>query len=143
MLNFRWAAARANWQAGRRFVHVPGARTDPQQWLEKATVVCAGAGSAIEGILSNRPVLAFSGFWLGNVAADNLDYGIKSHFGEREGHFYVRQKPWMVAQSLKELYDRWHDDAMAAEVAGLRRKLERNYDSARLAAQFEELCRQL
>ncbi len=62
---FRFAAFRANLDAGERFIRVAGTQTDPNPWFEEATLVCAGSTSAVEAALAFRPVVVFTGFWIG------------------------------------------------------------------------------
>lgn len=135
-INFWLSAMKANIRAREVFVHVVGTRPDPQPWMQRATVVCAGATSAVEAILSNRPVLAFSGFWLGLVTPQNLMEGISTHFGERKGDFYVRDDPDVVIKGLIDLYNQWDDERMRAHVNELGKKIWSDFDSETVAETF-------
>ena len=138
-LHFWKAAKKANNRAGENFVRVVGTQTDPQPWIRQATVVCAGATSAIETILCNRPVLAFSGFWIGFITEQNLTYGVSSHFGERYGDFYVKDNPDVVYESLIDLYKQWKRDRIIATLNKLRQRLAPDFDSATVANEFRSL----
>jgi glycosyltransferase involved in cell wall biosynthesis len=129
-------ALKANIRAGKRFVHIAGAKTDPQPWIQEATLVCAGATSAIEAILGNRPVIAFSGFWLGLVTRENLEAGISTHFGERSGEMYVKDNPNIVFDSLVETYEKWCGKKMALQVQALRDQLAPHFSSKTVSEQF-------
>jgi hypothetical protein len=143
LLQFHRDALKANIQAGKRFVHIAGAKTDPQPWIQQATLVCAGATSAIEAILSNRPVLAFSGFWLGLVTTENLEEGITTHFGERSGGMYVKDNPHIVFDSLLEIYEQWREDQMAQQVQALRDQLAPHFSSKTVSEHFLELMQDI
>lgn len=139
-----WACAvKANLRARECFVRVAGSRPDPRPWMARATVVCAGATSAIEAILSNRPVLAFSGFWLGLVTPQNLMDGVSTHFGERRGELYVRDDPDVVIRGLVSLYNQWNHENMSGHVDELRRALWPDFDSEAVAEAFRSLFSQL
>lgn len=143
LLQFWRDALKANIRVGKRFVHIAGAKTDPQPWIQEATLVCAGATSAIEAILSNRPVLAFSGFWMGLVTRENLEAGISTHFGERSGGMYVKENPDIVFDSLVETYEKWHDGKMASCVRTLREQLAPHFSSKTVSEQFIGLIQDL
>jgi len=136
---FRLSALKANIRAGERFVRILGTQTDPQPWIEKANVVCAGATAAIEAMLSNRPVLAFSGFWLGLVTPQNLEKGISTHFGERSGDFYVREDRDVVIRSLIDLYHQWDQEKMTDRVLLLQTQLAPDFDSQAVSAKFQSI----
>ncbi|MEE8399339.1 MAG: glycosyltransferase [Desulfobacterales bacterium] len=138
-LNFRLSAAKANLRAGERFVRIVGTQTNPQPWIQQANVVCAGATAAVEAILSERPVLAFSGFWLGRVTPENLDRGVATHFGERKGDFYVRDDPGVVITGLIDLYRQWDQEEMADRVIALRKQLSPAFDSIAVADAFQAI----
>lgn len=140
-LPFWWNAQKANLSAGSTFVHIRGPQIDPQPWIQQTTIVCAGATSAIEAILSERPVLAFSGFWMGLVTKENLEYGVSTHFAERQGEFHMRENPEIVVKSLIDLYRNWRDDQMTADVKVLSQKLAPDFDSATIANQFQSLIK--
>jgi len=136
-------AIKANSKAGQRFVRIVGTQTNPQSWITQATVVCACATSAIEAILCQRPVIAFSGFWMGLVTPENLENGVRSHFGERSGEFYTRENPDVVINSIRDLYLTWKQDKMAEQTKMLRQKLAPAFDSLSIAATFTRLFSQL
>jgi len=138
-VNFWLDAMRANFRQAETFIHIRGARIDPQPWIQKANLVCAGATSAVEAILSGRPVLAFSGFWIGQVTTANLANAAATHFGERQGAFYVREQPQVICQSIIELYNQWQAKPMAEQVKTVRQKLTPQYDADAVARQFNHL----
>ena len=139
----RWgfwlSALKANARARQRFIQILGARTDPQPWIEQANLVCAGATAAVEAILSNRPVLAFSGFWLGAVTPDNIERGVATHFGERAGDFYVRDRPGIVIDGVINAYKRWDPAGTEERVRELNRRLSPDFDSGAVAGVFQTL----
>jgi len=152
LVEFLLAAARVNRRIGRKTVHVWGTRVDPTPFFEQATVVCAGATSAIEAILSKRPVIAFSGVWMGPVTEENLEYGAKTHFGERDGEVYTKmnkqliylsKQPNVLADALVEMYNQWDHDVMKRRAEALCDTLYDRFDSHRIGTQFTELIRSL
>lgn len=136
-VNFWIDAMKANIQMQERFVRILGTKSNPQPFLEQATVVCAGATAAIEAILSERPVVALSGFWMGEVTPENLEQGVSTHFAERAGEFYMRDNPRVVIDALINLYRRWDNGKMAEQASRLRRKLAHDFDSQSIAKTFE------
>ena len=148
LIQFRLAARRTNRRIGRKVVNILGTQVDPNPWYNQATVVCAGATSAIEAILSNRPVIAFSGVWMGPVTEDNLEYGAKTHFGERDGKIYtamnpnliyLEDQPQMLMDSLIDLYTHWDEACMQNRVTSLRKRLFSRFDSQKIANNFTRL----
>jgi len=142
-LNFWAAAGKANHRAKERFVHVVGAKTDPAPWIQESTVVCAGATSAVEALLSGRPTIAFSGFWVGYIDRQNIDYGISSHFGEREGRLVVKAQPEVVSEALIDLYQNWHQTGIETDLKSVGEALNRQYDSLMVADHFDNLFRMI
>jgi glycosyltransferase involved in cell wall biosynthesis len=138
-VNFWMTAMQGNRRQAETYIHIRGATTNPQPWIQKANVVCAGATSAVEAILSGRPVLAFSGFWIGQVTAANLETAAATHFGERQGAFYVREQPEIICQSIIELYNQWQEKLMAQHVKTVRQKLIPFYDANAVSRQFNRL----
>jgi len=137
LINFRWMAHKTNRQAKTHFVRIPGTQTDPTPWLKWASVVCAGATSAVEAILSGRPTVAFSGFWIGQINRQNLQSAALTHFGERQGDFYVRDNPKVIGQELVALYQNWQDKILAREAAALIAQLSPAYDARKVCQAFE------
>ncbi len=139
-----WAIAnKANLAAGEKFIRFRGTQSNPLPFFEDASVVCAGATSAIEAILCNRPVVAFSGFWMGKVTTDNVDECLANHFGERQGEFYLKDRLEIVCQSLIEIYREWDDQKVAQSSETLRQQLAPEFDGKTIADRFSTLCRQL
>ncbi len=136
-------AIKAHQRSGCSFIYIAGAQIDPRPWVQRASVVCAGATSAIEAVLSNRPVVAFSGFWHGLITPDNVATGLETHFGERAGAFYVRDQPEMIARTLIDLYMKWDADAMAGQTDQLRRQLAAKFDATVAVAQLLDLVNQI
>ncbi len=148
IVEFQLAAARVNSKVGRKIVHILGTKIDPNPYFQQATVVCAGATSAIEAILSNRPVIAFSGVWMGPVTEENLEYGAKTHFGERDGEIYtamnkkliyLSDQPDVLAKSLVDMYKKWDYVEMQNRAETLRTMLYDRFDSQMIGNQFTEL----
>jgi len=142
-LSFWREARRKNRRFGKAFVRVVGPQRDPQPWIQQATIVCAGATSAVEAILSNRPVLAFSGFWVGLITEENLDYSVSTHFGERQGAWLINDRPDAVPEGLINVYRQWQNDRMEAHVNQLRKCLAVDFDSQTVAGRFHALFEQL
>lgn len=140
---YRLEAIRQNALAGSRFIKVLGSVTDPNPLFRWSTVVCAGATSAAEGILSNRPTLAFSAFWLGLITESNCSEAIACHFGERYGNFLIKDRPEAVQESLGELYNQWDDLRIQDTVKRARQSLGKEFNSSFAASQFEALFRSL
>jgi hypothetical protein len=140
-VNFWIHAMKANIHMKERFVRIVGTQANPQPFLEQATVVCAGATAAIEAILSERPVVALSGFWMGEVTPENLEQGVATHFAERSGEFYMRDNPYVVIDALINLYHRWDNGKMAEQTNKLRRQLAQDFDSQSIANNFEDMLR--
>jgi len=150
LIEFLFAATRVNRRIGQKTVHIWGTRVDPTPFFKQATVVCAGATSAIEAILSNRPVIAFSGVWMGPVTEENLEYGAKTHFGERDGEvytamnkqlIYLSEQPNVLADALVEMYKQWDNNVMKRRAEALCDTLYERFDSNRIGTQFTELIR--
>ncbi len=148
LITFKLAAAKTNRKAGKKIVHILGTKIDPTPWFEKATVVCAGATSAIEAILSNRPVIAFSGVWMGPITEENLEYGAKTHFGERDGDIYTAMNPQLIylnehpdilANSLVETYKKWDQKTMTDRAELLKNRLFPRFDSKIIGREFIRL----
>ncbi len=144
---FRLAAWRNNLRAGRKVIHILGARTDPTSSFAKSTIVCAGATAAIEAILSNRPVVAVSGVWMGPVTMENLQHGLDSHFGERGGEeiddadsklIYLSRQPEIIGDCLIQLYQEWQSHHFEKQCDDLRLKLFPLFDSDPIARTFIE-----
>ena len=142
-LNFRLSAWKQNRVCGKRFVKIVGARTNPQPFIQSATVVCAGATSAIEAILSNRPVMALSGFWMGLITENNLASGVSSHFAERWGECYIRDDPDIVIRGLIDLYQSWKNEKIAKNTEKLRTQLALEFDASAISLQFQNLFNEL
>jgi glycosyltransferase involved in cell wall biosynthesis len=139
LINFRRMARKTERRAKNRFINILGTQTDPTPWFKWATVVCAGATSAVEAILSGRPTIAFSGFWIGRITFHNIASAALTHFGERHGDFYVRQKPEVIGQELIALYRHWQDQTVAEETALLVENLAPAYDAQKVCRAFESV----
>lgn len=148
IVSFKLAAARTNRKIGENVVHILGTKIDPNPCFEKATVVCAGATSAIEAILSNRPVIAFSGVWMGPVTENNLEYGAQTHFGERDGDvytamnpklIYLNDQPQILSESLIEMYKNWNHTQMCERAKTLKERLFSRFDSKEIGKDFTQL----
>jgi glycosyltransferase involved in cell wall biosynthesis len=139
-LKFRALAARHNLAARTRFVRVLGTRIDPQPWFDWATVVCAGSTSAIEAVLAHRPVVGFTGFWLGLLRPDRLEEAFDSYFGERKGEILLRDHPELVGREIARLYETWDPRTLEADVAEVRRRVEPRFRSAEALEAFQRAC---
>ena len=140
---FRLLAERINRKAGERFIRVAGTRTDPQPWFDWSTLVCAGSTSAVEAALANRPVLAFSGFWIGHLAPDVMDLALANYFGERGGLHYVRERPELVPEGVLKIYREWDDPGMEESTACVRAALEPRFMRDGAAAEFRRIYNSL
>ena len=136
-------AIKANIRKKQRFIRILGTQVNPQLWFKHATVVCAGATSAIEAILSQRPVIAFSGFWMGKITTENMSSAVNTHFGERSGDFYVKDDPDVVIRELIDLYHSWNQEKMTEQVNTLRQQLAPDFDSNLIAESFKRLFEKL
>ena len=136
---FERLARRANAVAGRKFVRIVGAKSDPERWIRCASVVCAGATSAAEAILYGRPVVAFSGFWHGRVTAENISRGIESHFGERSGCIPVKENLHLVGETLVDLYRNWQQGEIETEINYLRGVLHSEFNATAVTRQYQAL----
>ncbi len=101
-----------NLAAGERFIRVVGTRTDPNPWFEEAALVCAGSTSAVEAALAFRPVVVFTGFWIGLLTPERLDAAFASYFGERSGTISVRQHPELLSEEIRHVYKTWDQEKM-------------------------------
>jgi len=136
-------AFKTNMLMKQHFIRILGTQVNPQLWLTQATVVCAGATSAIEAILSQRPVIAFSGFWAGRITTENMGGAVDTHFGERSGDFYVKDDPDVVIRELIDLYLTWDQEKMTEQVNTLRQQLAPDFDSRSIAERFQRLFEKL
>ena len=142
-LNTWWTAKKANARVGNAFVHVVGTQTDPQPWMEQATMVFAGATSAIEVILSNRPVFVLSGFWMGLITKKNIDSGISCHFGDRQGPYCMKCESDVICNAIIDFYNKWDEALMEKHVNVLRERLSPDFNSETIAGQFNSLLENL
>jgi len=136
---FKALAFRMNRKSGEKFITIAGTIPDPTDFLAWSTLVCAGATSAIEGLLSNRPVIAFSGYWMGLVRPDMLDYGIDTHFAERSGDILMREHPEKVVEELERVYREWENLDVEQNTEIMRKRLEAEFSSKKVACSFEKL----
>jgi glycosyltransferase involved in cell wall biosynthesis len=138
---FRFAAFRANLDAGERFIRVAGTQTDPNPWFEEATLVCAGSTSAVEAALAFRPVVVFTGFWIGLLTPEKLDAAFASYFGERSGTISVRQHPELLSAEIRKVYGEWEQGRMEEMVRIVRQQVMPSFDDASTVEEFERICR--
>jgi len=136
---YKFMANKVNRRVGQKFVNITGTLTDPNPFFKWSTIVCAGATSAIEGLLSNRPVIAFSGFWMGTVTSEKLQSGIDTHFGERSGDLLMRENPGRSSEEVLRLYKKWEELDLEAQTELMRTRLEKIFSSSLVASSFEEL----
>lgn len=140
---FKSIAFKINRRTGENFVSIAGTLVDPNPLLQWSTVVCAGATSAIEGLLSNRPVIAFSGFWMGLVCPDTLQYGIDTHFGERSGDMLMREHPRKSVEELIRVYNEWDQLNLVADTKIMQQRLEEIFSSCKISDSFLKLFQNL
>lgn len=133
---FKLQALRENLKNGSVFVRVLGSVPDPNPWIKWSTVVCAGATSAAEAVLSNRPTVAFSGYWMGLLGPENIRQAISWHFGERSGDFRMRSNPDITADSLIRLYTEWDQGLAERRTERVRLLLGKEFNSEDIARQF-------
>jgi glycosyltransferase involved in cell wall biosynthesis len=138
---FRLTALRANIAAGERFIRVVGTQTDPNPWFEWATLVCAGSTSAVEAALASRPVVVFTGFWIGLLTPEKLDAAFTSYFGERSGSVSVRQHPELLSAEIRNVYEAWEQRGMEEMVHAVREGVIPFFDASTTAEEFERICR--
>lgn len=138
---FRYLAWKANRRAGARFVRVVGAQAESQPWYDWATIVCAGSTSAVEAILANRLVIAFTDHWFGLVTPTNMEQAFRTFFAQRETGVSVRERPGIVSDHLSGVYEAWDHNALEDQVAEVRKMVEPHFDSASTARDFEDCCR--
>ncbi len=135
-----WRDARAaNRAVGTRFVRLAGMQIDPQPFLREASVVCAGATSAVEAILCGRPVLAVSGWWIGPITEENLQIGVDCHFGDRVSVYKVRNDADAVCQGVIDFYRGWQDAELSKRVEDLRVQLAKAYSAEETIADYHAL----
>ncbi|MFP4482253.1 MAG: glycosyltransferase [Thermovirgaceae bacterium] len=140
---FKLTGMKANMRSGETFVRVLGTRPDPNPWIGWSTAVCAGATSAAEAALSNRPVLAFSGYWMGPLLPDSVSRAIDCHFGERDGAFLMRDRPDAAVSGLKKLYETWEPAQIRHQVNETRMLLSQAFDSKKIVRDFLDLFKSL
>lgn len=133
---FRFKALKENLKAGSTYVRVAGSVTNPNDWLKWSTIVCAGATSAAEAVLSNRPTIAFSGYWMGLIGPDNIEQGISWHFGERAGHFRMKHYLGITSETLIDIYSKWDQEQVEQNTRETRMALAKEFDSEEIAGQF-------
>lgn len=138
-LKFRALAEKMNLAAGERFVRALGTQTDPQPWFDWSSVVCAGSTSAAEALLANRPVVAFTAFWLGFLTPDKVDEALGSYFAERKGSVRIEEDPDMIIREIRDLYDSWDDRHLAESLSRTRSLVEPHFLVEDAAAQFRRI----
>ncbi len=142
-IKFWLAARKLNAAQKEKFIHIVGPQIDPGPWIQRATAVCAGATSAVEALLSNRPTIAFSGFWAGNITKENLQSGISSHFGERQGALRIKDHPEVVLNGIAHFYQHWNQNHIEEDLAHIGKEIRRIFDSASIAEKFSNIFRSL
>ena len=140
---FRLLAERINLEARERFIHIAGTRTDPQPWFDRSTLVCAGSTSAVEAALANRPVLAFSGFWIGHLTPEVMDIALENYFGERGGLHYIRESPGLIPEGVLKIHRNWDDLRIEESTARVRTALEPRFMRDEAASEFSRIFNSL
>ncbi|MDO4988375.1 MAG: hypothetical protein Q4E17_05070 [Synergistes sp.] len=110
---FMKEALEANIRAGRRLIRIAGYQADPAPYIARSTVVCGGSTCGLEGILSCRPVIAMSGFFLGLITPENLDRAVETYYAERDGDQGIGIGDDRAVEALIDLYERWNDEDIA------------------------------
>ncbi len=136
-------ASVANRTAGEKFVRTIGTATQPQQWYEWASVICAGSTSGVEGTLANRPVVAFTYYWLGLVAPDNAKKAVETFFAQKATGDNVRDNPGLISSELLRLYKNWDSTILSSQLSKVRNIVEPHFESADAAGEFERCFRQV
>lgn len=137
-VKFRFLATQINYKAGVNFVKIAGTQTDPSFWLEWATIVCAGSTSAVEAILTNRPVIASTGYYLGLLTPGRLDDALATYFAERGGTL-LSDNPDTIIDEVIRTYQRWDDETMKKDTARVRETIEPFYERETAAQEFKQV----
>ena len=141
LMKFRLMATRINRRLGRSCVEVVGTQPDPRPWIERANLVCAGSTSAIEAALSNRPVLCFTGFWLGRLRQNSLDKAMGTYFGERGGVGHFSQPGFLerIIPSIVEVYDEYDSSTFRDELSLIANSIKPLFDSRETLEGFKKI----
>ena len=136
---FKALAARINRKLGRSCIRVTGTQIDPAPWLEKASVICGGSTSAIEGVLSERPVICFTGFWFGLITEENLEEALGYYFGERGGHGHFHE-PGVLEKVVPEVLRVHREyDSLCKSLPIMARRLQPHFSSEEAVSCFGEI----
>ncbi len=140
---FAGTALRINAKHARRVVRIAGYQPDPSPWIRASGVVCGGSTCGLEAILSNRPIIAMSGFWFGLITPDNLEAAVKCYYAERDGHFYIKENPEIVLDEIVRLYEAWDEEKIAADTATLRETMLPQFSPELAAQDWEALLQEV
>jgi glycosyltransferase involved in cell wall biosynthesis len=136
---FMMDAARINVMARRGVVKIAGCRVDPSPWIVASTLVCGGSTCGLETLLSNRPLVAVSGFWFGSVTPENLEEAVRCYYAERDGRFLIQEKPEIILEEIENIYETWDDEKIAARTRVLRERMLPKFSPALAAQDWSEL----
>jgi len=139
VIKLRLLALTANKKAGRQFINVVGTCNEPQPWYDWATVICAGSTAAAESILSNRPVIAFTYYWLGLVTPQNTDNALGTYFAQKATSHNVRDNPELISSEIVKLYREWNGSRLRTELEEVQEKVRPFFDSRETAVEFERI----
>lgn len=140
---FERDAVLTNVSAGRKVIHIAGYQTDPAPWFATSTIVCGGASCGMEAILSGRPVIAMSGHWFGLVTPENLNDADDTFYAERNGHFWMKDKPEVVLDEIINLYEKWEDDTVKKRTDTLRNTLSLEFSPELAVRDWESLFEEI
>lgn len=135
-------AIAANIRAGRRLIRIAGYQDDPAPYIARSTVVCGGSTCGLEGILSCRPVVAMSGFFLGLITPDNLDRAIETYYAERNGDQGIEIGDDRAVEALIDLYEKWDDKKIAAMTQALHGALRPQFSPQKAAEEWQTLIQE-
>ncbi len=136
---FKALAAKINRKLGRSCIRAVGTRIDPAPWLEKASVICGGSTSAIEGVLSERPVICFTSHWFGLVTEENLEEALGYYFGERGGHGHFHE-PGVLEKVVPEVLRVHREyDSLYESLSAMARRLQPHFSSEEAVSCFGKI----
>lgn len=141
-LKYRMLAANNNLRAGAEFIKILGTQIDPQPWFEWANLVCAGSTSAIEAALSNRPVVASTGYYLGLLTPDKIEKAFSSYFSERSGPL-LSENPHLLIEDILRIYREWDEIAVNQTTAAFKNEIEPFFERDNVALSFQNIYKEV
>ncbi|MCF4113921.1 MULTISPECIES: glycosyltransferase [Dethiosulfovibrio] len=144
LLKFRRMAAAINRKIGEQCVNVVGTKPDPRPWIDRSNAVCAASTSAIESVLSQRPTVCLTSYWMGHATPENLDQVVGSYFGERGGIGHFKKDPSLLKRiipTLAEIYRSYGTDRSFEDLITIRERLSPKFSSRETVDCFEEIMK--